>query len=166
MDDEIPRKLVPDDTEYKPEMDELRSVIGMSGEVRPSMHYAKDGTPLTLRQWATLFGRPDYQQVASTKLDDDHVWVSTVWLGTDHNFTHAGPPLTFETMVFVRMTDEQKRAQRELWDRMFGGQPRWLDFPYDGGECVRYATLEQALAGHDEMVRSLSFSVDALKGEE
>lgn len=28
-------------------------------------------------------------------------WVSTVFLVLDHNFTHQGPPLLYETMVFI-----------------------------------------------------------------
>lgn len=32
--------------------------------------------------------------------DVGHFWVSTVFLGLDHNFDENGPPLLFETMVF------------------------------------------------------------------
>lgn len=32
------------------------------------------------------------------------VYVSTVFLGLDHNFASSGPPLLFETMVFAART--------------------------------------------------------------
>jgi hypothetical protein len=36
-------------------------------------------------------------------------WVSTVFIGLDHNFSDSGPPLLFETMVFKRGT------RHDLW---------------------------------------------------
>lgn len=32
--------------------------------------------------------------------DKDKVWISTVFMGIDHNFTGSGRPILFETMVF------------------------------------------------------------------
>lgn len=55
------------------------------------------------------------------------VWVSTVFLGVDHNFMLDGPPLLFETMVFVNGRD--------------------ANFGFD-----RYATWEEAEAGHSAAV--------------
>lgn len=49
--------------------------------------------------------------------------VSTVWLGMNHNWGR-GPPLIFETLVFPACDD-----------------------------MYRYATLEQALNGHETMVQ-------------
>lgn len=54
------------------------------------------------------------------------VEVSTVFLGIDHNFTQ-GSPLWFETMTFGDASEMQKR----------------------------YATWEEAQAGHDEIVAML-----------
>ena len=34
------------------------------------------------------------------ELNKDKVRVSTVFLGLDHNFNDAGPPVLFETMIF------------------------------------------------------------------
>lgn len=65
------------------------------------------------------------RQVADTTVGS--VRVSTVWLGLNHNWGD-GPPLIFETMVFE------------------GPDDGWLD---------RYATLEEAEAGHAEVVRRL-----------
>lgn len=87
--------------------------------------YNWDGKPISMWEWVALFERP--RHVADTHLDE--VRVSTVWLGSDHNFSSTGPPLIFETMVFGGPLDEEQ---------------------------VRYATLEQARAGHDFMVMRLT----------
>lgn len=52
------------------------------------------------------------------------VRVSTVFLGLDHNFRAAGPPILWETLVFGGVLD---------------------------GEMRRYASREAALLGHQEM---------------
>jgi len=57
------------------------------------------------------------------------MWVSTVFLGIDHNFSTKGPPLLFETMVF---TDSE-----ELEDIT----------------CRRYATWDEAERGHRVALR-------------
>lgn len=60
--------------------------------------------------------------------------VSTVFLAIDHGFGFKGRPILFETMIFV---DDDS-------------DPRGLDF---GGEYQkRYATWEEAEAGHAEAV--------------
>lgn len=51
------------------------------------------------------------------------VQVSTVFLGLDHDFTGKGPPVLWETMVF----DEEQ-------------------------DCERYASYEDAVAGHQRLV--------------
>lgn len=43
--------------------------------------------------------RSHWQRVAETTLPN-HYWVSTVFLGLDHNFYDDGPPILFETMTF------------------------------------------------------------------
>jgi hypothetical protein len=54
------------------------------------------------------------------------VTVSTVLLGVDHNFFGEGPPIIFETMIFGGKHDEYQE---------------------------RYATLEEARAGHRKALR-------------
>lgn len=63
-------------------------------------------------------------------------WVSTVFLGMNHAFIASGKPEWFETMVF---------ATSEVDGEV---QPSWTDVARD-----RYATWEEAEAGHAEMVR-------------
>lgn len=75
-----------------------------------------------LEKWARGFESSD-RQVKRTMFKRG-VDVSTVFLGLDHSFVE-GPPMLFETMVFV------------------GGEDRY---------CERYTTWEQAEAGHDLVV--------------
>jgi hypothetical protein len=84
-------------------------------------YYSRAGEPMTFDEWVEAFESRTLGDngVAVDELEDG-AYISTVWLGLDHSF--GGPvPLIFETMVF-------------------GG-------PHDGF-CERYATEEQARAGH------------------
>jgi hypothetical protein len=98
-----------------------------------SAHYGKDGEPISFRAWAELFGQEDYKRVAETTVGS--YWVSTVWLGINHNFM-GDPPLIFETMVF-------NTVDGSLADDKY---------------MERYSTIQQAEQGHGhivEMVRQL-----------
>ena len=86
-----------------------------------SEHYDREGRPISMAQWAILFGDKDYQRVKATEIGD--VTVSTVWLGMNHQWGD-GPPLIFETLVF--------------------------NGPHDG-EMARYSTEAAALEGHKAM---------------
>ncbi len=95
-------------------------------EIEQDMYYDRQGHPITLARYAWLIGyhtRTEvYKRIA---LDDIGLYrVSTVWLGANHNWTGVGPPIIFETMVFLAGSSE------------------------DWG-MHRYATEEQALAGHE-----------------
>jgi len=94
--------------------------------------YDRDGQPLTLDEWAAVMEDRDYRRVALTEVGGASV--STVWLGSDHNWSDdKGPPIIFETMIF-------------------GG-------PHDDF-CERYSTEGQARAGHCSVVRALRDGVD------
>ncbi len=73
---------------------------------------------------------PDYRRVKWEEVGEAHV--STVLLNIDHGYGD-GPPLIFETMVF-------------------GGD---LD-----GECWRYSTEAEAIAGHEAVVTLVSLAVE------
>ncbi len=79
--------------------------------------------PATMEQWA------DMLMTGAQKIADDElpggIQVSTVLLGTDHSFGMGGPPILFETMIFGGSHDEYQE---------------------------RYATREEALAGHARAV--------------
>ena len=89
-----------------------------------------------LLEWAEWYETTD-RRVAVTNIGD--VRVSTVFLGTDHNWGQ-GPPLLFETMIFGGPLDE---------------------------ECERYSTWEQAEAGHKCMVEraNVDAKIAALEAE-
>ena len=70
---------------------------------------------------------PNYKIVKQTTLPDGK-WVSTVWLGLDHNYTGNGLPLIFETMVFQNHSNLSE-----------------LD-------VERYSTIKEARMGHEVMV--------------
>jgi hypothetical protein len=94
------------------------------------MYYDRNGKPLTSDEWLALLRSPGWEDMRRVMADEiDGIFCSTVWLGIDHNYTRRGPPLIFETMVFDR-----KSAH-----------------PWAEGYMARYATLEEAIAGHKEV---------------
>lgn len=90
-------------------------------------YYDPDGRPMTLEEWSVAFStRPRFRQTY-VGYGQGKKFVSTVWLGLDHNFA-GGPPLIFESMVFHKWTRDE------------------LD-------CRRYSTKAEAFAGHADLVR-------------
>ncbi len=63
------------------------------------------------------------RHIALTKVGDAEV--STVFLGSDHNWQRSGPPVLWETLVFGGLLD---------------------------GEMERYTSREDAVRGHEAMV--------------
>ena len=102
--------------------------------MQQDMYFGLDGKPIDMMTWAKM-QLPEIKRIAEDTIEvgDRRWWVSTVWMGLDHNFDLAGPPLIFETMVFD--ADKTKVSASQ------GGD--WSDLLMD-----RYATKEQALAGH------------------
>ena len=71
--------------------------------------------------------------------DPPQLYVSTVFLGRDHNFQAAGPPVLWETMTFA-------------------AHPDGVDVGAEGEDCQlqeRYTSRAAALAGHARLVRRL-----------
>jgi len=94
----------------------------------------KDGQPvpepdvIKWAEWMKVADRKVAKTDMTTALGRFHV--STIFLGFNHNFVDDGPPILFETAVF---------------DRTGGVNFRPI-------EMRRYATLDEALAGHEEVV--------------
>lgn len=112
----------------------------------PSVKYRRDGTPYPpgdagLFEWAEDMGRSDLRIVKQDILPNGF-WVSTVWLGLDHNFFRTGPPLIFETMC----------------ENVIG---EWEDFQ------ERYSTENDAIVGHLEALDQFRarWSVEAVPHE-
>ncbi|MGW1814173.1 hypothetical protein ACWCQM_11505 [Streptomyces sp. NPDC002125] len=103
-------------------------------------YFDRAGREIDESLWLALQGAPQRTVVARTKItstDDPTIRheVSTVWLGSNHNYGY-GDPLTFETMVFG--DDDEEYSQR-------------------------YATEEAAKVGHAETVTVVAATVpDAL----
>lgn len=96
---------------------------------RPSW-YRRDGTPFPDGAYTEIeqcLTDRAYKRVAQTTLPDG-TWISTVWLGIDHQFIDTEPPLIFETMVF------------------------WSEENLSELDMARYATEAEAQTGHDAMV--------------
>lgn len=77
-------------------------------------------------EWGRFFEKRKKRIVKQETIG--HYWVSTVFLGINHGFG-TGPPVLFETMVFLDKED-----------------------PHDGresGDCERYCTWDEAAAGHE-----------------
>lgn len=96
-----------------------------------NLYYKRDGTPYAgVEEWSNDFEKRAQKTVAQTNLWNGF-WVSTVWLGLDHNFAEDGLPLIFESMVFWR--------------------GKWSEL-----DMRRYSTEEEARQGHAELVRKWS----------
>lgn len=69
-----------------------------------------DGEPVPepdILKWSDWFERSD-RKLARDEFDD--YYVSTIFMGTDHNYDDTGPPILWETMVFGgKLADEQER---------------------------------------------------------
>lgn len=116
---------------------------------------------VSIREWAQWYEAAARKGQADGKVNDPRrvastetatMWVSTVFLGTNHNWMGSGPPIIFETMVF----------SREKFPREFEGKIRWHR---DDFEQLRYATWDDAETGHKTMVRRIrKLEADALAG--
>lgn len=105
--------------------------------------YDRAGLPLSdVFEWSRLFERDDYRRVARTVVTSGvgppvEVQVVTIWTGLDMCLRLAGdgPPLIFETMT-------ARSDSRDM-------------------SSVRYASEDQALAGHADMVTAVRATLDA-----
>ena len=97
-------------------------------EMLADLYVLEGHTPVhvtSLREWSEkhrLGKRVDITTVGTQ-------YVSTVFLGTNHNYRRIGPPILFETMI--------------------------LDSACHGTFCRRYATWDEAQQGHDATVAAL-----------
>jgi hypothetical protein len=84
------------------------------------------------------------RRVAETTLHDNR-WISTVFLGVDHQFG-IGLPITFETMVFPYKGEYMEGF----------AEP---DSPWNEEYQERYATWDEAYKGHWRIVREHTLSL-------
>lgn len=96
-----------------------------------------DGIPVWVADamtWAAWFESNVNARIVA-RYERGEYWVSTVFLGLDHNFWKDGPPILFETMVF--------------------------GFDSEAMTCERYSTRDDALIGHERHVGELNRRIDA-----
>lgn len=112
-------------------------------------YYDRKGMPLDdLMEWARLFEDKDYQIIKQTRHKEKgrEFWLSTVWLGLDHNFGF-GPPLIFETMSL---------EYKPKWNEVIASETEW-----EWQE--RYSTEEEALEARDPWRVVTVYRPDMLK---
>lgn len=119
--------------------------IGLMWE-RHQIWYDKQGRSITLERWGELRSLGDgeeYVRIGSwhgegVTVDGvwaGHLWVSTVWLGINSNWSGLGLPIIFETMVFP---DPASGIETDM---------------------MRYATEEGAIEGHRRTVECLEAGI-------
>ena len=97
------------------------------------LYYGRDGEPITQNEWSRAMRQP--RHIGNTRIA--RCWVSTVWLGLDHSWVFGGPPIIFETMIFVpRYKDRGRVSSPQDWQ-------------------TRYSTEDQARLGHERVVNRL-----------
>jgi hypothetical protein len=104
------------------------------GSLRP-VGFRKDGTAIQdVLELEHLLVDMSYRRIAEITLEHRgrKLWISTIWLGINHNFNPQGPPLIFETMIFWEdvKTPETAILGEDLYQE-------------------RYATEDEAKAGHE-----------------
>jgi hypothetical protein len=97
-------------------------------------HHHSIGTYLilpdhTFRRCSTLEWAMSLEDTFTRQVAEDHLgvnWVSTVFLGLDHNHSGEGPPVLFETMVFKMGRSSTQRRYR-TWDEAVAGHQEVLE---------------------------------------
>jgi len=78
----------------------------------------------SLREALKIYENPDMKITKQDYIGD--VFVSTVFLGIDHNYENQGDPVLWETMIFGGMYDEYQERYTSHEDALAGHQ-RALD---------------------------------------
>lgn len=107
--------------------------------------FDRNGKRMSLMAWARAFDDVKYRVLGSHYVGN--LWVSTVWLGIDHDFLNMmreepAPPMIFESMIFV----------------IPEGDDRWLSL-----ELRRYRTEQEAMVGHTDLVHLANLMIDVEK---
>lgn len=97
-----------------------------------SRYYDRKGSPISMEEWCKSFEATEsriVKQETVARPNGFEAFVSTVWLGLDHNYGDQGPPLIFETMVF-----QDAHSGNDTY-------------------CNRTSTEAEAIEAHEEAVR-------------
>lgn len=93
-------------------------------------------------------GLPSLRHVALDTIGA--VWVSTVFIGANHQWALNGPGLWFETMAFGPAEEQEVFGRKRLMYPELGIQQR-------------YATWEEAEAGHARVVARIRRQLEAIE---
>jgi hypothetical protein len=99
-----------------------------------------------LLEWAQWIEKHQQDRVVKQEYIGT-MWVSTVFLGLDHDHFRKGPPLLFETMIFRDANEQDRQEHRE-----FGFSGKIQHVTVDDSPMWRTYTWELALEQHDEAV--------------
>ena len=78
----------------------------------------------SLLEWAEWFETAE-RRVASE--DIAGIWISTVFLGLDHNYSSKGDPLLFETMTFSPEGEANQMRRYFTWEEAEQGHKQVAD---------------------------------------
>jgi hypothetical protein len=93
--------------------------------------YDRARNAIGLMTWAELLENGDYRLVA---LDDvDGIWISTIWVGFDHNMGIHREPLIFETMVYGAGAGSIEPRRYATEDEALDGHRHAVDWVANGG---------------------------------
>ena len=106
----------------------------------PIYYYRLKGrelVPSTLMEWAVCF-ESNERRIAHDEfhVGDDIISVSTVFTGITHGSSQPSSPQVFETMIFTSN-----------------------DALIEGGSCQRYASWDEAAAGHEVAKASVEMAL-------
>jgi hypothetical protein len=122
----------------------LRARLGLAKG--RSLRVDRTGRPMSEGDWAEASDDREYVRVAEDAVGD--VRVSTVWIGTDDRVIGGGPdPQIFETMVRDHPGDRKRDRGQKDRGRLDGRSESGV-----GDLRRRYATEEEALIGHRQIV--------------
>jgi len=100
------------------------------------LYYDREGKSMSNWEWCGYCCDFEYKIIKQTTYGD--FFVSTVWLGLDHDFLKKGPPIIFETMIFINNDREHE-----------------LD-----GYMDRYSTEVSAILGHKKACKLANKAAD------
>lgn len=100
-------------------------------------------------EWARWFEDPNNRRIRLTQVGP--YFISTVFLGLDHNFMFAGPPILFETMIWI-----EKPESINLGDRILELDRSFLD------EQERCSIYTEAINQHRSMIDKLKHPGDQI----
>lgn len=101
----------------------------------------KGKTPVPASPKESAAGRGENDRIVARDVVGK-VLISTVFLGLDHSFGNSGPPILFETMVFpnhVKHLHETHCQRYATWDEAEAGH---YEVPFDVLDTNKYLTEE------------------------